>query len=107
MVVLKRVPLRLGSDFLWSRGIDNDFVSIDLGDESSAVFLAHIVHLALDQVVPLASDSIDELLGVGWITDALEELNALLALQLFQLAVLLDELLLINGQLDALQVVQD
>jgi hypothetical protein len=36
---------------------------------------------------------------VGRVTHALEEFDSLLALQIFELAVLLDEFLLINGKL--------
>ena len=44
---------------------------------------------------------------MGRVTHALEELDALLSLELLQLAVLLDEVLLIHRQLHSLQVVED
>lgn len=44
---------------------------------------------------------------MGRITDALEELDTLLALKILQLAVLFDEILLVHRQLDTLELVKD
>ena len=76
--------------------INNDFVTVKLSREPGAILLSHLISLCLDQVVSLACDSIDELLRVRRITNALEELDSLLTFKLLKLAVLLDEFLLIN-----------
>ena len=76
--------------------INNDFVTVKLSREPSAILLSHLIALCLDQVVSLACDSIDELLRVRRITNALKELDSLLTFKLLKLAVLLDEFLLIN-----------
>ena len=107
MIVFKRIPFRPSDDFLLCSRFNDNFVSIEFGIESSAVQLTHIVHLVLNQLVTLVVDTFDEHVCVRWITNTLEELDAFLALKLFKLAVLLDEVLLINRELHALQVVQD
>ena len=68
---------------------------------------AHLVHIAFNEVLTLASDVLNKLLGVGRITNTLEEFDALLTLEFLQSAVLLDELLLVSSQFHTFQVVQD
>ena len=106
MIVLESVPFRLCFNFARSCGVHEHLVPVYFRHEARAVFSPHIVLTRLDQIVPLALYLFDELLCVGRITDALEELDTLFSLQLFQLSVLLDEILLVHRELHALQSVQ-
>ena len=107
MIVFKRIPFWPSDDFLLCRRFNDNFVSIKFSIESSAVQLTHVAHLILNQLVTLVVDTFDELVCVRWITNALEEFDALLTLKLFKLAVLLNEVLLVNREFHTLQVVQD
>jgi len=61
----------------------------------------------LNEILTLAVDIVNKILRVRRITNTLEEFDALLALELLQSAILLDELLLISRQLHSLQIVED
>ena len=96
VIVFKSVPLGLRHDLCGCCCVNNNFVSVYFCHETRAVFLSHFTLARLNQVVSLALSIIDKCLGMGWITNALEELNTLLAFQLLQLSILLDEILFIN-----------
>lgn len=106
MIVLERVPLGLSHDLLMSCRVNNNLVTVDFCQESCAVLLSHIILRRINQVVSLPRDHVDKLLSVRWITHTLEEFNSLLALQLLQLTVLLDEILLVDREFHTLQIVQ-
>lgn len=104
VVVLERVPFWPGCNLLAGSNRHNDLVLVNDGPESCAVALPHLNKALSDVVFTLALDSLYERLGVRWIANALKELDALFSLQLFQTAVLFDELLLIWRELDVFQI---
>lgn len=107
MIVLEDVPFWLSNDLCGCTCVHHNHVAVKLGRVAGTVLHSHLVHVAIDEALTLAVDVIDEILSVGRVTNALEELDALFAFQLLQSAILLDELLLISRQLHALQVVED
>ena len=83
MIVLECVPFRLCFNLTRSCGVHEYLIPVYFGHETRAVLPPHLIHTCLDQIVPLALRLVNELLRVGRITDALEELDTLLAFQLF------------------------
>ena len=107
MIILKSVPFGLGHNLARGRRIDDNFVPVDLSRETRAVLLPHLAPRRLDQIGSLSVRLVDKLLGVRRVTDALEELDTLFTLQFLQLAILLDEFLLVDGQFHTFQIVQN
>ena len=107
VIVFKCVPLGLGYDLTASCRPHAHFVAVKLSGEPAAVLVAHLVLLGTYHVVPARVDSINKGISMGRITDALEELDAFLSFQVLQLAVLLDEVLLVNRQLHTLKFVKN
>ena len=83
MIILECVPFRLCFNLARSCGVHKYLITVVFGHETRAVLPPHLIHTCLDQIVPLTFRLVDELLCVGRITDALEELDTLLAFQLF------------------------
>ena len=107
MIVLENIPLWLFNDFGTCTCVYHYHVAVQLRAISCAVLLSHVVHLAIDEALALALNIINKLLSMGRITDALEELDTLFALQFLKAAILFDEFLLILRQLHTLQIVED
>ena len=83
MIVLESVPFRLCFNLARSRGVHEYFIPIYFRHKACTVLPPHLISTRLDQIVSLALRLVNELLRVRRITDALEELDTLLALQLF------------------------
>lgn len=94
MVVLEVVPFR------WIRKafayIYNNAVGIELWLEAGDITHAHELTGLVDELLAGVLDEETRILGNGRVTDALEELDALLSLQLLQVSVILDEVLLLS-----------
>ena len=58
----------------------------------------------VDDVLPLLQDALSGFLRDVWVTRALEEFDFFFSLHFFQLSVVLNETLLILGQLDSLEL---
>lgn len=94
MIVLEVVPFRgIGETFT---NIYNNAVGIELWLEAGDVTHAHELTGLIDELLTGVLDEETRVLGNGRVTDALEELDALLSLQLLQVSVLLDEVLLLS-----------
>ena len=96
MIILESVPFWPCNDFFVSCRIDDDTIAVKLSIESCAILCSHLVHHVLNLLVTFVLDAIGELICVGRVSNALEELNAFFTLQLLKLAVLLDKVLLID-----------
>ena len=107
VVVLESVPLRLGDDVTRSSGIDHHLVFVNFRVETCAILVTHLVGSLIKEVSSLRFNIIDKVLSVRGIAHTLEELDSLFSLVLFKVAVLLDEVLLLDRKLHILKVCQD
>ena len=107
MIIFKSIPFGLCHDFVACCSAHTDLVTVELRCEAIAILVSHFVLLCLDHALSARFNTLDEGLRVGRITDALEELDTLLALKFLQLAVLFDEILLVHRQFDTLELVKD
>lgn len=96
MIVLESVPLWLFNNRGCGIGVDNNFVTVELGAESGAILVSHFSLIVLDHVISLVLHAINELLSVRRVTNALEELDSFLSFKLLKLAILFDKVLLIH-----------
>lgn len=69
-----------------------------------AVLRPHIALPGLLQLLSLVSNGLSELFSVGFISNALEELNTLLSFQVFKSSVVLYKGLLVGCQLNILKI---
>jgi len=104
VVVLKCIPLWFGNYVVESRSRHNDFIGIDLGGKPVDIDITHLIIVTLDVHCTLVLHGRNEIVSVGWIANALEEFDPLLAFELFKFAVLLDKILFVWRQFHTLQI---
>ena len=96
MIVRECVPSRLAEDLTADFRVDHDLISIRLYHEASAIFLPHFLRSLLDVFLPLVFHFIHEALTVRRVANALKEFDPFFSLDVLQLAILLDERLLVD-----------
>lgn len=103
MVIFEHVPLGLLNKFNISWY--NYFVSINFSCEPIGVSRPHLILLVGDEILSLSLNSTNEFRSCWRITDALEELDTLFSLKIFQSSVRLEEGEFFFSQFHALKLV--
>ena len=76
VIVFKGIPAWLGLEIRQSSCVDDNLVLVNLGIESSAVFVSHFLGQSIEQELSPVLNSVDEFLVMGRVTDALEKFDS-------------------------------
>ena len=76
MIVFKGIPAWLGLEIRQSSCVDDNLVLVNLGIESSTVFVSHFLGQSIEQELSPVLNSVDEFLVMGRVTDALEKFDS-------------------------------